>query len=579
MVRGERARDEWWRGAVIYHIYPRSFFDSNGDGIGDLPGIVEKLDYVASLGVDAVWLSPVFASPMCDFGYDVADYCAIDPSFGTIADFDRLLARAHALGLKLLIDQVWCHSSDRHPWFLASRSDRNDPKADWYVWADPKPDGTPPNNWLSVFGGSAWSWEPRRRQYYLHPFLASQPKLNLRNPAVTEALFETGRFWLDRGVDGFRLDAVDFMLHDLFLRDNPPAPPRAEGVPVPAKLFGMQHHVHDMLHPDIETLLQRIRGLMDRYPGRATLGEVSSQPGAFTRIAAYTAGRRLDMAYTLSPLRGGFDAPIFRGILGEVAAFGSAGGRCWSGLCWSFSNHDVERAASRWHPSRLAGGEADVRPDADFARLLMMLLLTLPGSICLYQGEELGLGEAEIPVEKLRDPFGIAYHPVFRGRDGSRTPIPWNSMQPYAGFTTGSASWLPLPEDHYPLAVANQAADEASLLNAWRRFIAWRRRQPVLRYGTLKLLDAPAPLLAFERELRGDTLAVFLNLGAAPLEFSVGPDLVPIADPIARQGLRFFVAAGTARLPRFGCLLAKRAAAPVGSPPRADPVSADPVRK
>ena len=272
---------DWWRGAVIYQIYPRSFFDSNGDGIGDLPGVTARLEYVARLGVDAIWLCPFFVSPQRDFGYDVADHVAVDPLFGTLADFDALLARAHGLGLKVLIDQVWSHTSDRHAWFLDSRAARTGAKADWYVWADPSPDGTPPNNWLSVFGGSAWMWEPRRRQYYLHHFLDCQPALNLHNPAVMDALLETGRFWLERGVDGFRLDAVDFLLHDPLLRSNPAAPPQPE---VPAKLFGMQRHVHDMLQPETTVLLARIRGLMDAYPDTVTLGEISSQPGAFERV-------------------------------------------------------------------------------------------------------------------------------------------------------------------------------------------------------------------------------------------------------------------------------------------------------
>src|SRR6185437_595764 len=278
---------EWWRGAVIYQIYPRSFFDSNGDGIGDLAGIAEKLGYVAGLGVDAVWISPFFASPMDDFGYDVSDYCAVDPIFGTLDDFDRLIARAHALGLKVLIDQVWSHTSDRHAWFCDSCSARDAPHADWYVWADPRPDGTPTNNWLSVFGGSAWSWGTRRRQYYLHHFLKSQPQLNLRNSAVLEAVLARGAFWLDRGVDGFRLDAVDFLTHDAKLRNNPALPP--PGGIIPARLFGLQDHIHDMTQPDVVEVFRGIRRLIDRYPGLTTLAELSSEGAiaAAERVARY----------------------------------------------------------------------------------------------------------------------------------------------------------------------------------------------------------------------------------------------------------------------------------------------------
>jgi alpha-glucosidase len=492
---------EWWRGAVIYHIYPRSFFDSDGDGIGDLAGIAQKLDHIAALGVDAIWLSPFFTSPMRDFGYDVADYCAVDPSFGTLADFDRLLERAHSLGLKVLIDAVWSHTSDQHSWFRASRSDRSSPKADWYVWANARPDGTPPNNWLSVFGGSAWTWEPRRRQYYLHHFLSSQPQLNLRSPAAVEALMQVGRFWLDRGVDGFRLDAIDFFMHDPRLRDNPAKPP-AGGV-VPAKPFGLQDHVNDMLHPDSDAFLRRIRALVDEYPDRATLGEVSSQDGAFKRVAAYTSGdERLHMAYTLRPLRGAFDHATLRQFLADSAATSDGG---W--ICWSFSNHDVERAVSRWSPNRGLG-----QPDPDFGRLLMALLLSLRGSACVYQGEELGLTEADLAFEHLRDPFGITYWPEFRGRDGSRTPMPWIPDAPHAGFTIHPEPWLPVPEEHHQSAVARQELDPDSLLNAWRRFLRWRRQHPALVSGALRPLDLREPLIGFERALGTTRIVCVFNL-------------------------------------------------------------------
>ncbi|MBX6367857.1 MAG: alpha glucosidase [Rhodospirillales bacterium] len=508
---------EWWRGAVVYHIYPRSFFDSDGDGVGDLAGIAQKLDHVAALGVDAIWLSPFFTSPMRDFGYDVADYCAVDPTFGTLADFDRLLERAHALGLKVLIDAVWSHTSDQHAWFRESRADRSNPKADWYVWANARPDGTPPNNWLSVFGGSAWTWEPRRRQYYLHHFLSSQPTLNLRHPEVVEALMQVGRFWLDRGVDGFRLDAIDFFMHDPLLRDNPPKPP-PNGI-VPAKPFGLQEHRYDMLHEDSFAFLRRVRDLVDAYPDRVTLGEVSSQDGAFERVAAYTRGHDLlHMAYTLRPLRGDFDHATLRQLIAESAATGEEG---W--ICWSFSNHDVERAVSRWSPKRGSGA-----PDPAFARLLMALLLSLRGSACVYQGEELGLTEADLAFEHLRDPFGITYWPEFRGRDGSRTPIPWVAGEPHAGFTRHAAPWLPVPEEHHQSAVERQEADPGSLLNAWRRFIRWRRGRKALVEGALRPFDLTEPLIGFERVAGAERIACIFNLsdgearlpsrGLAPLE-------------------------------------------------------------
>ena len=489
----------WWRGAVIYQIYPRSFFDSNGDGIGDLPGITAKLDHVASLGVDAIWLCPFFVSPQRDFGYDVADHTAIDPLFGDLADFDALLARSHALGLKVLIDQVWSHTSDRHPWFMESRVSRTAAKADWYVWADPSADGTPPNNWLSVFGGAAWTWEPRRRQYYLHHFLNHQPALNLHNPAVMDALLESGRFWLDRGVDGFRLDAIDFLLHDPALRSNPAAPTPEV---IPAKLFGMQLHRHNMVQPEVMGLLSRIRRLMDDYPGTVTLGEHSSQPGAFERVMASTEGTdRLHMAYTLRPLRGGFDWRTVTDLVHDLAATATDG---W--ICWSFSNHDVERAVSRWNPV------AGTPPDPAFVRLLMALQMSLRGSVCLYQGEELGLTEAELAHGDLRDPFGIAYWPEFRGRDGSRTPMPWHADAEHGGFTTAEAPWLPMPPVHRALAVNLQEADRLSSLHAFRRFLHWRRGVPALVHGTLVPVGLPSPLVGFVREYQGLRMLAVFNL-------------------------------------------------------------------
>jgi alpha-glucosidase len=511
---------QWWRGAVIYQIYPRSFFDSNADGVGDLPGVTARLDYVASLGVDAIWLCPFFTSPQKDFGYDVADHLEVDPVFGTLDDFDALLDRAHGLGLRVLIDQIWSHTSDRHAWFLDSRASRDNPQADWYVWADPSPDGTPPNNWLSVFGGSAWTWEPRRRQYYLHHFLSHQPALNLHNPAVMDAALAAGEFWLQRGVDGFRLDALDFLLHDGQLRSNPRAPwPDV----MPAKLFGLQEHVHDMLQPEAMGLLQRIRGLMDRYPGTVTLGEVSSQPGAFERVVDYTSGdAHLHMAYTLRALRGGFDWATVRQMLHDVASHQDG----W--VCWSFSNHDAERAISRWNPRR---GEAP--PSPQFARLLMALLLSLRGSVCLYQGEELGLTEAELEAEHLRDPFGIAYWPEFRGRDGSRTPIPWQAGVKHGGFTTSETAWLPVPDDHHAMAVDAHEEDPAGLLHAFRRFLSWRRGQPALVRGTLRPVDLAEPLVGFVREHDGDAVLAVFNLSDEPAvaELHRFGTMVPLADP------------------------------------------------
>jgi alpha-glucosidase len=530
-------REPWWRGAVIYQIYPRSFCDTNDDGIGDLPGVIARLPYVASLGVDAIWLCPVFTSPQRDFGYDVSDHHAIDPIFGTIEDFDRLVIEAHALGLRVLVDQVWAHTSDRHAWFQASRRTQEGDRADWYVWADPAADGSPPNNWLSVFGGSAWTWEPRRRQYYLHHFLAHQPMLNLRSEAVVQQLLDTARFWLDRGVDGFRLDAIDFLLHDPQLRSNPAIP--HDGT-VPAKLFGLQNHAYDMLHPDALPVLERLRALTDWYAGACLLGEVSSQPGAFDRVQAYTSGAdRLHMAYTLRPLREGLSWPRLRNLLTEAAGMQDG----WP--CWSFSNHDVERAATRW--------AVDGRHDAGFARMLLALLLSLRGSVIMYQGEELGLPEAELAEHELRDPFGITYWPEFRGRDGSRTPMPWHSEAVHAGFT-GAVPWLPVPPAHAAMAVDAQADDPQSVLSFSRRLLAWRRHEPALRQGDMQVLDLPEPLIGFERIRDHSRVLALFNLSDTPVVGSLG-DYVSVC-PLVESGCNGRIVGEDVHLPGFGFLFA-----------------------
>jgi alpha-glucosidase len=496
--------DAWRQGAVLYHIYPRSFRDSNGDGIGDLPGIAEKLDYVASLGVDGIWISPFFASPMVDFGYDVSDYRAVDPIFGTLGDFDRLLARAHALGLKVIIDMAWCHTSDQHPWFAESRRDQRNPKADWYVWAEPKPDGTPPNNWQSVFDGPAWSWEPRRRQYYLHHFLSAQPKLNLRNTAVVAALLEVGAFWLDRGVDGFRMDAVDFVTHDAMLRDNPAAPADA----VPLRPYAMQTHRRDLGDPATFDVLARIRALLDRYPGSISIaeaGSVGSVDNAFERAASYVGGepRRLHAAYTLHVAKGPGDVAAIRAaILQAERSFDL------SSIVWSFSNHDVERVASRWGDGSRAA-----------AKVFLALLATMRGCVTLYQGEELGLPEADIAFAHLQDPYGRAYWPIFKGRDGSRTPMPWERDAHHAGFSATGRPWLPVPEAHLPLAVDQQDRDPDSVLTRWRTLMRMRRDNAALRLGSLHLLDAAQPLLAFERRHGRERVLCLFNLGDADGRF------------------------------------------------------------
>ncbi len=491
----------WWRGATIYQIYPRSFVDTDGDGVGDLPGIIDRLDYVASLGVDAIWISPFFKSPMADFGYDIADYRAVDPLFGTLPDFDRLLAKAHGLGLKVMIDQVLSHNSVEHEWFKESRSSCDNPKADWYVWADAKPDGSPPNNWLSIFGGVAWQWEPRRCQYYLHNFLTAQPDLNFHNPDVRSAVLDVLRFWLDRGVDGLRLDAINFCFHDRLLRDNP-AKPAAQRVGrgfSPDNPYAFQYHYYNNTQPENLAFLAELRALLDRYPGAVSLGEISSEDSLKT-MAEYTTGQGLHMAYSFELLTDDFSAAHVRDTLRTLEAAMPQG---WP--CWSISNHDVRRVISRW------GGD---RHQPELASLFTALLCSLRGSACIYQGEELGLSEADVPFESLQDPYGKNFWPTFKGRDGCRTPMPWNDSAG-AGFSSG-APWLPIPDAHRAHSVAKQEAEPESVLNRFRHFMRWRKSQPCLRWGDIAFLDTTEPVLAFTRSCNGDSLLMAFNLGPDP---------------------------------------------------------------
>ncbi len=488
---------DWWRGATIYQIYPRSFADSNGDGIGDLAGITQHLDYVASLGVDAIWLSPFFTSPMRDFGYDVADYCGVDPIFGTLEDFDLLIAQAHALGLKVLIDQVYAHTSDLHDWFAESRASRTNSKADWYVWADAKPDGSPPNNWQSVFGGPAWTWDARRGQYYMHNFLSTQPQLNCHNPAVQDALLGIARFWLDRGVDGFRVDAINFAMHDPALKDNPPAP---AGNGVRTRPFDFQLHVHNQSHPDIPDFLKRLRALTDSYQGIFTVAEVGGAE-AHREMKAFTADdQHLNSAYGFNFLYADHLTPaVVREALEE---WPEAAGVGWPS--WAFSNHDAPRWISRWAPK---GHEAA------YARMVMALLVALRGNIIVWQGEELGMTQVDIAFEDLQDPEAIANWPLTLSRDGARTPLPWVADPPYCGFSDAKP-WLPLGPDHAALAVDVQEADPQSLLHLTRRLITLRQAHPALKTGGLQVLVASDDVLVFTRGEGADRVLCAFNMGA-----------------------------------------------------------------
>ena len=490
------AQAPWWRGAVIYQIYPRSFRDSNADGIGDLPGITANLDYVASLGVDAIWLSPFFMSPMKDFGYDISDYCDVDPIFGTLRDFDRLLQKAHALGLKVIIDQVYSHTSDQHPWFRQSREDRDNPRADWYVWADPKADGSPPTNWQSVFAGSTWTWNARRGQYYLHNFLAEQPDLNVHNAQVQEALLACARFWLDRGVDGFRLDAVNYAMHDALLRDNPAAPPNGR---TRLRPVDFQRALYNKSHPDLPRFVERIRAAADEYDGRFLVAELGGEDNE-TEMKLLTAGdSRFHTAYGFNFLYAEQLTPdLVRSALG---AWPQETGVGWPS--WAFSNHDAPRAISRWAPPPLRSACSQVAA---------LLLMCLRGNVFLYQGEELGLPQAHIDFEDLKDPEAIANWPATLGRDGARTPMPWQSGAANAGFSAGRP-WLPVSPEHFALAVDRQQLDSSSQLAFTRRLIGLRRGSRALREGGLHFVDSPADLLVFERRFGAEQLLCAFNLG------------------------------------------------------------------
>ncbi|GLO75207.1 putative alpha-glucosidase [Phaeobacter italicus] len=501
------ADPDWWRGAVIYQIYPRSYQDSNGDGIGDLKGITQRLPHIASLGVDAIWISPFFTSPMKDFGYDVSDYCDVDPMFGSLSDFDQLVATAHGLGLRVMIDLVLSHTSDQHAWFGESRQSRDNPRADWYVWADPQPDGTPPNNWLSIFGGSAWQWDPRREQYYLHNFLVSQPDLNFHCPAVQDALLDVTRFWLERGVDGFRLDTINFYFHDAELRSNPALPPEQRNATIAPSVnpYNHQEHLYSKNQPENLAFLGRFRALLDEYPAKAAVGEVGDAQRGLEIMGSYTAGNSgVHMCYAFELLaKDVLTASRLAEVFAEVDRVAANG---WA--CWAFSNHDVIRHSSRW----------GLNPAAQ--RLFTTMMMCLRGTTCIYQGEELGLPEADIAFEDLQDPYGIEFWPEFKGRDGCRTPMVWEPSNSTGGFTEGKP-WLPVSPEHLTLSVASQEADPEAMLHLYRRAIALRKAHPALAVGTHDQLRAEGNVAFFTRQDRDEVIFCAFNLGDTEAEITL----------------------------------------------------------
>ena len=512
----------WWRGSVTYQVYPRSFQDDNGDGIGDLKGITRRLPHIAGLGCDAVWLSPIFTSPMLDMGYDVSDYTDVDPSFGTLADFDELVAVAHGLGLRVIIDQVLSHCSDQHPAFAESRASRDNPKAEWFVWADPRLDGTPPNNWLSVFGGPAWQWDGRRKQYYLHNFLTEQPDLNFHNRDVQDWQIDNMRFWLDRGVDGFRFDTVNYFFHDKLLRDDAAdfrVKTEPEGNP-----YMMQYHLFSKNQPENLAWMERIRTLMDSYHDRATVGEMGENHHAIRMMGEYTAPGRLHQCYSFEMMGYEYSAAFFRGKIEEFF-HGAPGG--WP--MWAFSNHDVVRHTSRW-------AKHGVSQDA-LAKQAGALLLSFQGSICLWQGEELGQTDTVLEFSELTDPQGIAFWPAPIGRDNTRTPMVWDGSA-QGGFTSGTP-WLPVKAPQLARNVASQAGVAGSVLEFYRAMLAFRRANVALIEGASVFHDLPEPVLAFTR---GGAVTCVFNLSPEPVALRVGavevlgPSVAELADGVLQLG-------------------------------------------
>ncbi len=512
------AAHRWWERGVIYQVYPRSFQDSDGDGIGDLRGIEQRLEYLSDLGVDAIWLSPIFPSPMADFGYDVADYVGIDPLFGSLEDFDRLLAAAHRRGLKLMLDFVPNHSSNRHPWFLESRSSRMSPRRDWYIWRDAAPDGGPPNNWISDFGGSAWEWDEATGQYYLHAFLKEQPDLNWRNPEVRAAMLDVLRFWLGRGVDGFRIDVLWHCIKAEGLPDNPVNPDYRPEMGEKLKL----HQTNSTNQPEVHDLAAEFRALADDYGNRLLVGEIVLP---LEELMSYYGSERpgVHLPFNFELVEAPWNATALRAIIAEYEAALPPGG--WPN--WVIASHDYPRIAAKL-------GEAQ-------ARVAAMLLLTLRGTPTLYQGDELGIGKVDIPPPLVRDPKELREPGIGLGRDPSRTPMAWDSSA-NAGFSEGTP-WLPLHEDWRTRNVTAQAADPGSMLTLYRNLLRLRRAEPALSVGSLHLAEGGEHVLSFRRQHRDTLIQVLLNLSATDRPFPPGsmagePLLSTLGDPPAEQWLR-----------------------------------------
>ncbi|MGC2086520.1 MAG: alpha-amylase family glycosyl hydrolase [Bradyrhizobium sp.] len=493
--------ESWWRDGIFYQIYPRSFQDSDGDGVGDLTGILHRLPYLLTLGVDAIWLSPIFASPMADFGYDISDYTGIDPLFGTMEDFDALVKAAHGSGLKLILDLVPNHTSDQHPWFLEAKRSRTDPKRDWYIWRDGRPDGGPPNNWLSEFGGSAWQYDETSGQYYYHAFLAQQPDLNWRNPAVRAAMYDLMRFWLRKGVNGFRVDVLWHLVKDAQFRDNPPNPGYIEGRPPNERVLTR----YSADQPEVHEVVAEMRRVMDEFGDRVLIGEIYLP---YERLMSYygkdLSGAHLPFNFAL--LSAPWHARDIEAIIADYEKALPSG--AWPN--WVLGNHDRPRVASRVGPAQ--------------ARVAAMLLLTLRGTPTLYYGDEIGMQQVPIAPDQVRDPFEKNVPGIGVGRDGCRTPMQWNANA-NAGFSA-AVPWLPVADDFTHENVVNLTADRRSILNLYRALIALRKSHAVLVSGSYRAIAAQGDVLMYRREGagegqgEGEVLTIALNLGEEPVALS-----------------------------------------------------------
>ncbi|MBS1802277.1 MAG: DUF3459 domain-containing protein [Acidobacteria bacterium] len=513
----------WWKHAVVYQIYPRSFQDSNGDGVGDLAGIRSRLDYLVELGIDAIWISPIFPSPMADFGYDVADYCGIEPIFGTMEDFDQLLQEVHRRGLRLILDFVPNHTSDQHPWFIASRSSRENPKRDWYIWRDQ------PNNWQSHFGGSAWEFDEKTRQYYLHEFLKEQPDLNWRNPAVKAAMFDALRFWLRKGVDGFRVDVMWLMIKDDEFRDNPPNPGYAIGQGSRAQFLP----IYDADRPEIHALVAEMRGVLEEFGDRVLIGEIYLP---IARLMDYY-GQKLqgaNLPFNFHLLQCAWTVDELARTIREYMAAIPPG--AWPN--WVLGNHDQSRIASRIGVQK--------------ARAAALLLLSLPGTLTIYNGEELGMQNVLIRPEEVQDPAEKRQPGIGMGRDPERTPMPWNSS-PLCGFTSGNP-WLPIGDANRDVNVQASRTNPDSMLSLYQRLLRLRRQEPVLVSGQLTEMSAADGLLTFLRTDASGHIRFAMNLAEEAREVSVAAGTVVACTDLQRDGEHV---AGTLNLQPAEALLIK----------------------